>query len=379
MPSKKYDYIITGTGCAGLSLAMHLIDSGKFQDKKILLVDEEIKDKNDRTWCFWETGTTLFESIVFRQWNHLWFYGEDFYKELSIDPYRYKMIRGIDFYNFCLSAIQQHSNFEFLNGRVTKIFSDQQTGIIVNDEAIFCEYIFNTIVFKKPVLAKNQHWLLQHFKGWKIKTAERTFDSQVATFMDFRVDQQKGTTFCYLLPFSDKEALVEYTLFTPQLLKDEEYDIELKNYIEKVLHINDYEITDIEFGVIPMTNYKFPMQQNNIINIGTAGGQTKGSSGYTFYFIQKHSKAIVDSLIKKGKPFAGKTPSRFHFYDSVLLNILHNNRLPGKEIFSTLFEKNKVKEVLTFLNNESSLVQDIKIISTLPTLPFLKAAIQQKF
>jgi lycopene beta-cyclase len=153
--------------------------------------------------------------------------------------------------------------------------------------------------------------------------------------------------------------------------------VELKDYIENTLHIKDYTITEKEFGVIPMTNYQFPTHQANIINIGTAGGQTKGSSGYTFYFIQKHSRALVNSLYKTAKPFIATPPRKFHFYDSVLLHILANNTLQGKDIFSTLFEKNKVQNVLRFLNNDSSLLQDAQIISSLPTLPFLKAALKQ--
>jgi lycopene beta-cyclase len=97
--NQQYDYIITGAGCAGLSLAMHLMESKKFGDKKILLIDKTAKNKNDRTWCFWEKGAGLFEPIVHKQWEHLWFYGEAFYKEMAILPYRYKMIRGLDFYN----------------------------------------------------------------------------------------------------------------------------------------------------------------------------------------------------------------------------------------------------------------------------------------
>ena len=38
--SDHYDYIISGAGCAGLSLVMHLINSGKFSNKKILIVDD---------------------------------------------------------------------------------------------------------------------------------------------------------------------------------------------------------------------------------------------------------------------------------------------------------------------------------------------------
>ncbi len=68
-----YDYIIAGAGCAGLSLAMHMIHSGKFRDKKILIVDQSTKTLNDRTWCFWQKEPGLFESIVYKEWRHLFF------------------------------------------------------------------------------------------------------------------------------------------------------------------------------------------------------------------------------------------------------------------------------------------------------------------
>lgn len=128
-----------------------------------------------------------------------------------------------------------------------------------------------------------------------------------------------------------------------------------------------------------MTNHRFHSSDGNIINIGTAGGQTKASSGYTFQFIQKHSAAIVEQLIKTGKPFLQKEKNKkkFHFYDSTLLYILHHKKLSGKTIFTDLFTKNKPQQVLRFLDNESSLKDELKIISSLPVLPFLKAALRQ--
>ena len=42
-PKLQYDYIIAGAGCAGLSLAMHIIHSGKLQDKKVLIIDQNPK------------------------------------------------------------------------------------------------------------------------------------------------------------------------------------------------------------------------------------------------------------------------------------------------------------------------------------------------
>lgn len=375
--SPKYDYILSGAGCAGLSLAMHMIDSKKFSEKKILIVDKDLKQSNDRTWCFWQKQNGLFENIVYKKWDLLSFFGDHFSKQIEIDPYQYKMIRAIDFYEYCLNTIQQHKNFEICFEKVDSIFSGEQTGITINGKKIFADYVFNSILFEKPQLGQNELWLLQHFKGWIIETEENAFDKNTATLMDFRIDQKFGTAFCYVLPLSSHQALIEYTLFSKDLLQPKQYDEGLQFYIENILNLQSYKILDEEFGTIPMTNFKFPTVKNNIVNIGTAGGQTKGSSGYTFNFIQKHSKALVNALIKRGKPFIKNESNRFNFYDSVLLNVLNDGKISGKEIFTDLFKKNPVDKVFKFLDNETSLAEELKVISSLPTLPFLKAGVRQ--
>ncbi len=377
----KYDYIIAGAGCAGLSLAMHMIENGGFSDKKILLVDKDAKRRNDRTWCFWEKSNGLFQPIVKKQWRNLWFHADGFSKKLDIHPYQYKLIRGIDFYNHCLEAISRQPNITFLNASVEKLFSgaDEGTGIVLADGTTYhAAYVFNSILFQKPMLGPKEYWLLQHFKGWYVETETPAFDEAVGTLMDFRTGQSTGATFFYVLPFSPTQALVEYTVFSKQRLPEPMYDDALKNYITQTLKLSDYSITETEAGVIPMSNYRFPTRQGNIINIGTAGGQTKASSGYTFSFIQKNSKTIVDALRRGDQTFSNShSAGRFHFYDSVLLHILHHNTLRGDAIFAQLFRKNKTEQVLKFLNNETSLLEEVAITGSLPTLPFLKAAIKQ--
>jgi lycopene beta-cyclase len=376
--AKQYDYIVAGAGCAGLSLLMHMIQSGAFAGKKILLVDKEEKIKNDRTWCFWETTPGLFEPIVHQRWKRAWFHGEGFSKPMDLLPYEYKLIRGIDFYAYCFSCIRQQPDIDILFGEVQEIFSNaKETFAVVNGEKMMADYIFNSILFHKPVLKKKEHYLLQHFKGWVIETTQPVFNPGEATLMDFRTGQEQGTTFVYVMPFAPTRALIEYTLFTKSMLQPGGYDEGLKNYIRDVLQIGSYNILEEETGVIPMTNHRFPLSDGHIIYIGTAGGQTKASSGYTFRFIQKHSAAIVAELKNGNSPVVQTGKKRFSFYDSVLLHILSHNTVAGREIFTRLFQKNKPQQVLRFLDNESSLKDELKIISSLPTWPFLKAALKQ--
>ena len=377
---QRYDYIIAGAGCAGLSLAVHLILSGQFSNKKILLIERKEQKTNDRTWCFWETEPGLFDTIVYKKWEKAWFRGDQFSRLLPLDPYQYKLIRGIEFYEYCFELIRKQPNFEIRYCDIREIKNENgKSWVNTGKEFFFAGYIFNSILFAKPVLQKKETYLLQHFKGWVIETIKAVFDPQEATLMDFNVSQHHGTTFVYVMPFSEKKALVEYTLFTESLLTPQQYEEGLKEYIAGIPGIDSYTVGEEEFGVIPMTSHKFPAWQGNIIHIGTAGGQTKASTGYTFRSIQKHSELIVMQLAKEGHPFLKplKGARRFGFYDSVLLHILQQHKLPGRQIFTDLFKKNKPRQVLRFLDNESSLKEEIKIISSLPAWPFLKAALKQ--
>jgi lycopene beta-cyclase len=117
------------------------------------------------------------------------------------------------------------------------------------------------------------------------------------------------------------------------------------------------------------------------VNIGTAGGQTKASSGYTFKFIQKHSEALVQSLLTNEHPILKKDiySRRFSLYDTTMLNVLYNDKAKGDKIFSDMFSKNSPDKILRFLDNESSLEDELNIIGSLPGMVFTRAAMQEIF
>ncbi len=378
----KYDYIIAGSGCAGLSLLYRLLIDPVLQSKKILVIDRVQKNENDRTWCFWEEGKGLFESVVIHEWKSLIFKNEDFTRQFDLEKYRYKMIQGKDFYEFVLSYAANFENVTFKNENIKGITSDAIEATVETEKNRYkSEYLFNsTSLFNPKITVENS--LLQHFTGWVIKTKEATFDSKVGTLMDFTLNQKHGATFMYVFPTSSTEALVEYTLFSKSVLPKEEYKAALTHYIKNNLQISDYEITHTEFGIIPMSLAKFERKSdafNRIINIGTAGGYTKASSGYTFQFVQKNTAQIVKNLVQQKNPNPEKSfdDKRYEWYDRVLLEVILSGKMEGKEIFSMMFSKRSPEDILKFLGNESSILDDLKIVTALPIGPFMMAGLKQ--
>jgi len=391
LPASRYDIVFLGGGAATLSLLMRLVRSGSCAGQRFLVIDSSDKKVNDRTWCYWEKGAGYFEDVVHRRWGGLAIKNVGVDLDLDLSGYEYKMIRGQDFYNYCHKELQKSGVVDFFQATILDAsFDSEQLRLELKEffepVLVSTTLVFNSIAPDLSALGSQKKGfinILQHFKGITIESAELNFDTSRATLMDFCTPQTHGTSFFYVMPLERNKALVEYTLFTPSLLTPEEYDLGLKKYIGEELGVSNYQVLEEEFGVIPMTNYPFKFYDRGVFNIGTAGGQTKGSSGYTFRFIQKRSDEIARILCSDSKgsdvvkklQALSKTPARFHFYDNVLLNVLWHHYHPGDQVFTRLFQRNKASQVFRFLDNETSLPEEIRIISSLPTGPFLKAAL----
>ena len=371
---QHYHYIFTGSGLSALMTVYEMLLSGKFEDKSILLIDENAKKVNDRTWCFWDEDN-LFDGIVSKKWNQAVFANEEFNRVLELSPYQYKKINGLDFYELVFKKSSEHKNIHFLNQKVVDFTELGNHCIVKTEQETFtCNKIFNSIYNPEVVTAQTKFPLIhQHFIGWFIKSKEDVFTPNCATFMDFSVEQKSNTRFMYVLPTSSTEALLEYTLFSKNLLSKEEYEAEIQKYIEN-LGITEYEIIEKEHGNIPMTCYPFwKHNTKNIINIGSAGGWTKASTGYTFKNASKKSKALVQFLKSESDFTKFHKKDKFWFYDLLLLDILGSKNELGSSIFSSMFKEGNSSVIFKFLDEETSFLEDLQVIWRCPKILFVKA------
>lgn len=394
------DIVLAGGGLAGLTLAVELAKRPFFQEKSMILLDRDAKQNNDRTWCFWAEPQEILPPIVFKTWDKCLFYGENGEKSLQMNGYRYYMVRGVDFYRWAGEQLARRPNLRRVQTNIRRL--DTRAGEAHTDAGVFsADFLFNSAFTPAPLLPSADalypapplstapgavgqspvfSWLLQHFCGWIIRTTEAVFDPQTATLMDFRIEQKGETRFVYVLPFSETEALVEFTVFSPALCTKEEYDEEIKKYIHIFLKINTFEIVEREFGVIPMTDYGFrPNHEGRTTHIGSAGGFVKGSSGYAFKRTQRRLRQFAADWEKNGKPAPEMLRSayRFRLYDSILLRVLNAGIMPGKAVFSHLFGKLPAHEVFRFLDEDSTFAQDWRVLNAPPSLPFMKAVFMQ--
>ena len=377
-----YDYIICGGGASGLSIASGLSQDSYFLNKKILIIDPEFPKKtDDRTWCFWENEKSQWDDLTFHKWEKVIFKSKEIDKVISLNPLRYKMLKSMSYYNKGNEIVSKNSNIKSLKEKV----------IDVKDNGNYCEVItenghysstkvFNSILNWK-LLKDNKKYplLIQHFEGWFIKTEEDIFNEKEATFMDFSIEQNSNTRFMYVLPFSKREALVEYTLFSKDILDKKGYKSAIVDYLKKA-GIKNYTVTSKEFGKIPMTGFPFHKQNSkNIIYIGSAGGWSKPSTGYTFKNIERKSKTLLKFLKKQDnfKKYSRRT--RFWFYDLIFLDVLYQNNHLGRKLFTEMFKNNPPELIFKFLDEKSNFIDELKIMSSFSTSIFIKTILKRIF
>ena len=371
---ETFDYIICGGGASGLLLSNAFISDKFFNDKKILIIEKESKTTNDKTFGFWNDKESVLDEMVFKEWEFAEFKDSNSYNTFLLNPYKYKMIKSNQFYSHIGNKILKAANFKYLNSNINEI--DEINNIVKTDDgefssSIIFSSIYNEVNFKKYPLLK------QHFIGWTIETKSETFDDNKITFMDFSVDQKDEIRFMYILPFSKNKALVEYTLFSKELIADDEYEKEIKSYL-KENNIQGYTIKEKEKGMIPMTCY--PFFENNTdtyFQIGTAGGWSKPSTGYTIKNSIKKIDVLIESL-KQNKPLSKiRFKNRFWYYDLLFLDVLIASKGKGSQVFSDLFKNNDPIKIFKFLDENTSVVEELSIFLSVDIKTFVRSLLKR--
>jgi lycopene beta-cyclase len=361
---------------AALSILCRMMDDPFFKQKNILLVDADDKQRNDRTWSFWEREPGYFEDLVHRKWTRARVAGQDWTKTFDLAPYTYKSIRAIDFYSWVFSLIDKFDNIHFLKTKIEEVQDGKPAYLKTQSGSYSADLILDSLVSKEDLSSiKTVPLLYQHFKGYFVDLKQPMDDSTI-TFMDFSIPQCDTMQFMYVLPFTRHNFLVEHTYFSQRFVSEQTYDQSLTQYCNQQFGTDNWQISEVEKGVIPMTTASLKKPGGvSVASIGTKGGYTKASSGYTFYFVQREALKTVKQ-IKQGV-LPSRKPSRFKIYDALLLRVLAADEQFGHQLFSDLFKYRSPELVFTFLNEESNLLQDLYITSNPPTLPFLRSLVAE--
>ena len=351
---KEFDYVIIGGGCAGLSLAYELEVHEKLKDKTLAIIEPRSEYKRDKTWSFWKVVPHNFDDCVKKNWKNFTINILNKTNHLECKDYPYQSIDSGLFYEKINNKLKENKNISFFKD-ISKINTKNS-------------FIFNSV----PEIKKNHNNLWQHFCGVEIETKNNFFDEEIFNLMDFDCEQRESVHFFYTLPYSKNKALIETTWLSKMNDNSQkDYDNQIKEYIEKNLKIKNYEITYKEEGAIPLF-YPMYKREGNKLNIGTAGGMTRLSTGYTFLNIQEHSKYLRENIENISNSRRFEISKKYQFLDDIFLRVLNKHPEKMSNIFFNMFETSP-KTVIKFLSNKSNFFEDLKIILKMPKWIFIKA------
>ncbi|KUN88877.1 lycopene cyclase [Streptomyces bungoensis] len=378
---------VVGAGAAGLSLAHRL--SGRvpgLRTPSVVLVGAPPGPLSAprRTWCFWEPEGGRFDAAVTARWRRLRVRpptGDSL--EGDLGPLRYKMIRSDDFERLVGRDLAGSPNVRRLEAAVDTV-EDVAGGARVHlkeadgtRRVLHARWVFDSRPLGSLPAARTT--LLQHFHGWFVRTSRPVFDTRVADLMDFRTPQPAdGLSFGYVLPTGPREALVEYTEFSPRTLTPEGYEAAVRHYADDVLRLGDRRILATETGVIPMTDAPMARRAGaSVFRIGAAGGATRPATGYTFAGLQRQTRAVAAALRRGRPPVPPPAHSaRSRAMDAVLLRALASGRVDGPALFGRLFAQVPMDRLLRFLDGDTRLHEDLAIGLRTPVAPMLRSALE---
>ena len=379
--NSQFDFIIVGAGLSGLHLSYCFLKDEYFKDYSFLIIDKEKSKKEDNYFSYWEIGDGKWDSILKNKWSKGDFFSKKGKVEMDFSDYSYKTLSSSKFKEYVKKKIKKKKKFKLSKDTVLKIKEEKNNIVVVGNKKNYnAKHVFDSRL--SPILnkkIKKHTYLKQHFLGWVVKTNEKIFNKRSFVFMDYRIRDKNSTAFTYVLPFKKDEALIEHTYFSKNVQNHEVYEEHIKDYLNKYYGKSTYKLVKSEFGVIPMTTYPFHRDSTmNITKIGTAGGWVKPSTGYSFKNCEKYSEKILDN-IKNGKEFKISPKKRYLFLDKILLGVLSNYNYQGETIFHRMIKRNKTKNVLRFLDEESTLFEMIKIIISMRSIYFVKVFIKSLY
>ena len=370
---KKFDYIIVGAGCSGLSLAYEMNVKNLFNDKTCAIIDKRKEFNRDKIWSYWNIYEHSFYDCLINKWDKFCVKKNQNEIILDCENFQYQSIDSQKFYKKILDNLNSNKNIKLiLNKSVDKIYENKDEAIVqCSDEIFRTDIIFNSSLDNKTT---KESELFQHFYGCEVVFDENVNLPEYPIIMDFNCNQDSWVHFFYTLPMGKNKIFIENTwISNEKSFAFERYIAEINYYIQNNLNYKKkYKTNYSEIGSIPMFHFKNNVKYKKLINIGTAGNLTRKSTGYTFLNIQKSVKQIVINISKKQNIKESSVSLKYNYLDNIFIKVLLEKKGSMHEVFFDLFKKNKTKDIVKFLSNTSNWFEDLRIILSMPKLIFIK-------
>ena len=368
--------ILVGGGAAGLWTAMALLEKG-WRGNELTIIEPSGKTENDRTWSYWAKKSLFPDSISQFEFSSIVLSNQGESQSHSLKAYKYYSIRSSEFYSYAKEVLAK-AGVRWIQDEAISLTEHKKAVSVTtaNQLQLSADFVLDTRPVEIELPSARYNATLQHFGGWFVKMPKPVFNTDEVVFMDF-IETNDAVAFFYVIPASKTEALIEIAVFSEKVWPQVEYDQQIEAYISKKYKASPIDISEREYGVIPMTDQPlWNGSTNRIWNIGTRGGWVQPSSGYAFTRTARFANEVAASLSQiTPKPWK---PAVIHqVFNSVMLGYIIDNPKKAGKIFFDLFAKNGPERTFDFLDETASLRQTIGLMLTCPQLPFANRAIRE--
>lgn len=379
--SKHYQLIILGAGCAGLSLATRLaaLDAGC---PNTLILEQRTSFENDRTWCFWQTADAEAVDLSQHAWHHYEVRadGDSCVRNCETHPYCY--VSGDSFYQHAQVALTASHNPITLKMQASVMsvqkLSAGQWQVTTANAVYIADHIVDTRPSQQPATQRARMW--QSFYGIELRTHAPMFRPDTVTLMAMDAGFTDGLGFMYVLPTSPYQALLEYTVFSPNQYRAETLAPCLTSQLPASLQAGQFEHLRTEYGALPMGHLQ-PMSSNDptYVYAGLFAGGARASSGYSFQRIQRWATVCAKQLATHGTPHPMlKDPNWLTWMDDLFLSVLLHHPKQASRLFFRFFSQPSVAAIAYFMNDRPTLMQLLQIVFAMPKRLFVNEWIAQR-
>lgn len=367
MPQPDVDIAILGGGCAGLSVAVRLAAAGR----SLRVIEPREVYSEDRAWSFWRTASDPFEACVRASWTAWDVTGPGGRARRSSRKLRYQTVGAGAFYDRAQALLDDASAAELSLGSAARGLHKTAQGwqVETGTGAFTARHVIDT---RPPKQVPDYG---QFFLGREIRTDRPVFDPDVVQLMQFRPARSAGVEFVYILPYATDLALVEVTSFAPKSPGKDIFEAWLGEEIDQ-LEAGRHAVLREEHGALPMQVGFHDPAPDGCIRMGLGGGAARPSTGYAFSRIQRQADLVARALATGGDA-PGALDGRFsRFMDRVFLQVIQTMPHRGPSLFESLFRNTAPDRLEHFLSGSTHPMDRLSVMTSLPTVPFLRAALR---
>ena len=374
--SSEFDIAIIGGGNAGLTLAAQL--ASQDSPPSTVVIEPQTPKQRNCSWGLWalDQQTQQLAQSTKGRWRR-WQLIDDHSRIIhSSNQYSYLSLSSAAYLTDCEAQLREPVSL--LRESVTALHSEHQQTIVETSQG---QLSANTVYDSRPPKLID-NGLRQHFLGWHIQTKAPIKDADIATLMDFRVDQSRGLHFIYALPYSDHQLLIESTLISTSVESQDWY----RSAIECWLRDNNIEIAQLigeEMGVIPMDTLVSDSpalatkDQPLITTIGAASGAVRRSSGYAFQHIQQQMSQLAAGIAKGNMAVPTPLSSGLTTMDNIFNGVLISSPDLAVSLYMRMAKALNGDQFARFMLGQATTSDWLRVISAMPKGPFLRQLLKQ--